>query len=399
MNVIPFSAGEIEEYRRETQGVKHVVHLNNAGASLMPDPVVRSLESYLSTETRYGGYETAAIFKDDIDQAYFSIAALIGAHPDEIALTSSATDSWLKVFSSFNWKPGDEILTSKVEYGSNFISFLQAKKAFGIHIVVAPSLPAGEVDVEKFEQFITPRTRLIALTHMPTHSGLVNPAQEIGAIARAHGIPYLLDACQTVGQLPVNVEEIQCDFLSATGRKFLRGPRGTGFLYVKSEWIPKLEPFGMDMLGADWPAPDRYVPEPSARRFEHFEQFVAGKRALGEAARYALKAGPDRIWNRICMLRDDLKQKLETLPGLTVWDQGQRPGGILVFNVNGVPSPDLLHALRMRGVNVSVTRSAGALLDIQERGMPECVRASVHYYNTPEENDRLVQLIRPLIRY
>ncbi len=364
----------------------------------MPEPVWKSIETYLNTEANYGGYETAALFQDDFDKAYLHLAALIGAKPVEIAITGSASQSWQRVFFSFKWKEGDEIITSLVEYGSNFIGFLQVEKEFGVKVKIAPSIATGEIDPKGLRALITPHTRLIAITHMPTHSGLINPAAEIGAIAKEYGIPYLLDACQTVGQMPLDVEAIGCDFLSATGRKFLRGPRGTGFLYVKESWISKLEPNSLDLYSADWLSRNDYQPHLTAKRFEQFEQFMAGKRALGVAADYALSIGLDRIWERVKLLRDYLEAQLLTLPGLEVDHQGARPGGILTFRVPGLNSQEIMHNLRIRGVNVSVTRDGGALLDFKARALPESVRASVLYYNTEGEIDKMIDYLRPVLK-
>ncbi|MGK7370722.1 MAG: aminotransferase class V-fold PLP-dependent enzyme, partial [Candidatus Halalkalibacterium sp. M3_1C_030] len=240
----------IDKLRSETRGCEHVVHFNNAGASLMADPVVESMISYLEEEACYGGYETAARHKSDIETTYKLIAELINADPEEIALLENATAAWNMAFYAIDFTPGDRILTSVSEYASNYINYLNLKKNKDISIEVIPNDDHGQTDTSALSNMMDDKVKLISITHIPTNNGLVNPAEEIGEIAKNSNALYLLDACQSVGQYPINIENIGCDMLSATGRKYMRAPRGTGFLYVSKKVMDTLHPPFLDLHSA-----------------------------------------------------------------------------------------------------------------------------------------------------
>ncbi|TML38676.1 MAG: aminotransferase class V-fold PLP-dependent enzyme, partial [Actinobacteria bacterium] len=325
-----------------------------------------------------------------IERFYGAAAELLGARPEEIAFSSSATRAWDMAFYAFPFESGDRILTAVAEYISNYIAYLQIAERTGVEVVAVPNDEHGQVSVDALRELVDERVKLIAITHVPTNGGLVNPAAEIGAVAREAGIPYLLDACQSVGQLPVDVEEIGCDVLSATGRKYLRGPRGTGLLYVSSTLLERLEPPFLDMRAADWVAPDRYELRPDALRFEEWEQSYATKIGLATAIDYALGWGVDAIWERVVALGDNLRARLGEVEGVTVRDLGAVRCGIVTFTLDGVEASELKDRLARERINVTVSPPSSTLLDSTARSLPELVRASVHYYNTDEEIDRLV---------
>jgi cysteine desulfurase / selenocysteine lyase len=384
---------DVERARRETPGCEHVTHLNNAGASLPPQPVLDAVIAHLELEGRVGGYEAHEQNEAAIERFYGATTELIGAHPGEIAFSSSATRAWDMAFYGFPFERGDRILTAVAEYISNYIAYIQIAERTGVEVVPVPNDEYGQVSVDALRQLVDERVKLIAITHVPTNGGLVNPVAEIGAVAREAGIPYLLDACQSVGQLPVDVEEIGCDVLSATGRKYLRGPRGTGFLYVRSSMLERLEPPFLDMRAADWVEPDRYVLRPDAIRFEEWEQAYAAKAGLSTAIDYALGWGLDSIWQRIAALGESLRTRLGDVEGVTVRDLGAVRCGIVTFTVDGVEAGELKERLARERINVTVSPRSSTLLDSNARALPDLVRASVHYYNTDEELDRLVETI------
>jgi cysteine desulfurase/selenocysteine lyase len=387
---------DIERARCDTPAVNKILHFNNAGAALMPTPVLEAQLRHLRLEAEIGGYEAAAAADDRIEAVYDSIARLLNADRTEIALVENATVAWDMAFYSIGFTSGDRILTAEAEYLSNYIAFLQVARRTGAVVDIVPSDAAGELDIEALERMIDRRVKLIAITHVPTNGGLVNPAAEVGRIARAHDILYLLDACQSIGQMPIDVATIGCDMLSTTGRKYLRGPRGTGFLYVRRGVLDRLEPPFLDLQAASWVEADRYVLRPDARRFENWERNVAGQLGLGAAVDYALSWDLTDMAGRIETLAGELRRLLAQIPGVSVRDRGRHLCGIVTFAVEGKPAHDIVAALGQRRMNCHRSAPGPTLLDAQSRQLPSFVRASVHYYNTEEEVARFAAAVAAL---
>jgi cysteine desulfurase/selenocysteine lyase len=385
---------DLERVRADTPGVEHVVHLNNAGSALPPRQVVDAVVEHLQREAEIGGYEAAAERKDRWEHTYDALALLLGADRDEIAVVENATRAWDMAFYAFAFQSGDRILTGRAEYASNWIALKHVTDRTGASIEVVPDDESGQIDVAALERLLDERVKLVSLVHVPTQSGLVNPAAAVGRVTRAAGVPLLLDACQSIGQLPVDVNEIGCDILSGTGRKFLRGPRGTGFLYVRRELIERLEPPLLDMHAAEWQPDGSYRIRADARRFENWETYYAGKVGLGAAVDYALAIGIEDGWERIQVLASRLRAELAELPDVTVLDRGAVLGATVTFTVADLPAAEVQRRLAAERINVSVMDAASARLDFDPRGLEEAVRSSVHYYNSDEEIDVLVDAVR-----
>ncbi|MFK7801187.1 MAG: aminotransferase class V-fold PLP-dependent enzyme [Anaerolineae bacterium] len=388
---------DIEKARRETRAANNRIHFNNAGSSLMPVPVADVLHAYLHKEEEIGGYETAAAEADALENFYTASAKLLNCDPDEVAFIENATRAWDMAFYSIRFEAGDKILTSIAEYGSNVISMLQQAKRYGAEVVFVPDDEHGQLDVTALENLVDEKVKLIAISHIPTGGGLVNPAVAVGKIAKAAGIPYLLDSCQGVGQIPLDVQAIGCDMLSGTGRKFLRGPRGTGLLYVRREFGQTLEPIMLDQHAADLISPTEYQVRADARKFENWEQNFAGKAALGVAIDYALEWGLEAIQERIYALSADLRAKLSRIEGVSVADVGKEKCGLVTFQAEQMSANDIKAALAKEGINVSSSSGSGSFVSFEKRGISALVRSSVHYFNTFDEIDRFVASLTKIL--
>jgi selenocysteine lyase/cysteine desulfurase len=387
---------DLDRVRADTPGVAHVAHLNNAGSSLPPQQVLDAIVGHLQREAEIGGYEAARERRELWEHTYDSLARLVNAHRDEIAVVENATRAWDMAFYAFRLGPRDRVLTGRAEYASNWIALKQVAHRTGARIEVVPDDEHGQIDVAALGNMLHDDVRLVSLVHVPTQSGLVNPAAEVGRVTRAAGVPLLLDACQSVGQLPLDVERIGCDVLSGTGRKFLRGPRGTGFLWVRRTLIEELEPPLLDMHAADWLPDGSYRIRDDARRFENWETYYAGKIGLGVAVDYALELGIDVIWERVGNLAASLRAALAEIGGVTVLDRGAVLGATVTFDVAGVDPVAVRDRLAERSVNVSVMEAASAQLDYGARGIAGAVRASVHYYNDDGDLDRLLEGVKEI---
>jgi selenocysteine lyase/cysteine desulfurase len=387
---------DIARLREDTAGCEQSVFFNNAGASLQPRPVVARVIEHLRLEEEVGGYEAADRVTHELEGVYGSVARLLHCAPEEIALQENATRAWEMAFYSLRFAPGDRIVTAANEYASNYIAFLQVAQRTGAEISVVESDAAGELDLEALRNLLDDRVKLIALTHVPTNGGLVQPAARVGELARAAGIPFLLDACQSVGQMHLDVNVLGCDMLSATGRKYLRGPRGTGFLYVRNALLARMDPPTLDLHAATWVAQGKFEVRSDAKKFETWESSAATRLGLGVASEYALALGLKRIEGRVQHLAALLREKLAEVKGVTVRDLGRTRCGIATFTCNGHSPGEVMQRLKARGIAVRTIERSSARIDMERRGLDELVRASVHYYNTEAEIERLCAAVRAI---
>ena len=366
-----------------------LIFLDSAGSSIPPAPVVDEVVGHLRRETEIGGYRAAAERRDDLEAGYGVLAELFGCEPSEVAFTDSATRSWLTAFDAVPLAEGDRILITEVEYGGNAVPMLRRAQETGATVEVMPSDRHGQVDVEALD--LDERVKLISLVHVPTNGGLVNPVGEITAKAREAGALVLLDACQSTGQIDLGA--VDYDMLVCTGRKWLRGPRGTGALVVRDEVRRRLRPRLIDHSAAEWVAPDRFEPRDDARVFELWEFSVADRLGMIAAARYALAKGLDVIEAEVGDRARRLREGLAAIPGITVRDLGERRSGIVTFTSDVVPAVELKDRLWRENVAVTVSQRGSTLIDMTRRGLDEVVRASPHYFVTPEEVDQAVERI------
>ncbi len=383
---------DIAALRADTPGLKHRVHLNSAGASLMPTPVIDAIRGHFDLEVEIGGYEAADAAADAISEAYEDVATLLGTTADRVAMTEHATASFVAALSAIPFQVGDVVATTRSDYVSNQIQYLSLQHRMGVEIVRAPDAPEGGVDLQAMEEIIhRRRPRLVAVTHIPTNSGLIQDVSAIGAMCRPREILYLVDGCQSLGQMPIDVEAMGCDFFSATSRKYLRGPRGAGLLYVSDRVLETgLEPLFPDMRGADWIAEDLYQPAPDARRFETWEFAWALILGTGAAARYAQRLGLDAIRDRVRSLAATLRARLPEVPGARVLDHGTELGATGTPTVDGQVPAELVAKLRRRGINTSSQTRIDAVIDYDAKGVDGALRVSPHYFNDESDLDALI---------
>ena len=387
---------DVNALRALTPGCGHRIHLNNAGAGLLAQPTIDTMAAHLQLEAEIGGYEAADAKQAEIAGVYSTLAELVNGSADEIALFDNATHAWNAAFYSIPLGPGDRILTGRAEYGSNVLAYLQVAQRTGAEVVVVPNDEYGQLDVAELAGLVDERTRVIGVSHVPTSGGLVNPAARIGRIAQDAGVPFLLDATQSAGQFPLDVETLGCDLLTGTGRKFLRGPRGTGFLWARSSLLERLDPFVIEIESATWDGKRGFTWAPGARRFASWEHSVLNVLGLGSAVRQALDLGLDVIGDRSRTLGARLRAQLEALPDVTAHDLGEVRCAIVTITVDGIPADEVKAALARAGINVTTTTPNHTQFDTEERGLPSLVRLSPHYYNTEPELDRAVETVAAL---
>ena len=375
------------------------MHLNNAGAALMPRPVTRAIHEHIDLEERIGGYEAAAMQDDAIGATYDRLARLINAAAKNIAVVANATAGFVQSMSSFDFSPGDTIVTTKSDYTSYQIHFLALSKRLGVNVIHAEDLPEGGVDPDSVRRILqSNRCRLVHVSWVPTHSGLVQDAESVGAVCEEEGVPYLVDACQAIGQMPVDVERLRCDYLSVTARKFLRGPRGIGFMYASDRALKRGDyPLFVDMRGAKWVSPESFEIHESARRYEDWEFPYALVLGLSAAANYATSVGIEAAQSRSMALANRLRDGIAGIDGARTLDPGRNKCAIVTVSVAGVPSADVVNGLSRRGINSSLTLQWYGLIDLGSRGVEAAVRLSPHYYNTEAEVDAALDALREII--
>lgn len=380
---------DVQNARRETPGCFSTIHLHHSGSALMPDKIAEAVRRHQELELFHGGYEAEDEARDQLDRTYSAIAQMLNCSASEIALSESATASWNSAFYGIaqTFKQGDRIVTSRAEYVSNMIAFQQVARRSGVEISIVPDDDQGQLNLRALESMIGADVKLIAVTHVPTYNGLVNPVADIGQIAKDYRIPYLVDACQSAGQMPLDVVQIGCDVLTATGRKFLRGPRGTGFLYIREQSLDWFPPAVLDLHSATWVEADRYELQAGARRYELFESSIAGRIGLGVAVDYAMSWGLTEIYSRIRFLANRLREMLNEIDGVSVRDKGAEKCGIVTLSIKGTDAEDYQAQLRRKNINVGVSKRNCALIDFDDWGVDSIIRASVHYYNTEDEID------------
>jgi selenocysteine lyase/cysteine desulfurase len=387
---------DLEKVRADTPAVSDRIFLDNAGASPTPNPVHLRVVRHLEFEREVGGYEAKRQNEEELEGMYESAADLLNAHPDEIAFIENATRAWDMAFYGIPFQSGDRILTSSAEYSSNYLTFLQMAKRRDISIEVIPDDEQGQIDVDALASRLDHRVRLVNLCHAPTSNGLLNPAEQVGELLKDSPALYFLDACQSAGQVPLDVSRIGCDVLTTTGRKFLRGPRATGLLYMRRERLEDFSPPFVDIHSARWVGRDEFVLRPDARRFENWESNVAGRLGLKAAIDYCAALGIDNIRQRVKKLAQNMRIQLSEIEGLVLLDRGSQKTGIVTFTTPCKDAESIRQALASRSIYVTAQQVADARLDIEGKAT-DLIRASIHYFNTTSEINRFCAALDSIV--
>ncbi len=385
---------DIQKVRKDTLHCHDKLFLSSAGCSLPPRTMFERMHAYNKLEEQYGGYQVEAMMLAERNDFYTQAATLLSCRPENISFQYSATEGFSRALSAIPFKSGDVILTTDDDYISNFIAFYSLEKRFGLKIARAANKESGSLDLFDFEQKIkTLKPRLVAITQVPTNSGLIQPVAEVGALCKTYDIWYLLDACQAVGQMKVDVQAIGCDFLNGTGRKFLRGPRTSGFLYVSDKALQLgLEPLFIDRRGASWTAETGYSPESTALRFEPKEVGVEII-GLAEALRYANDLEIENIEKSCTAIAERLRDNLSKIPKLKLLDRGEQLCNIITFTIPTKSAEQVEAFLKLNHIYYSMSYRSFALIDYNKKNVDWAVRFSPHYFNTFDEMDKVAALL------
>ncbi len=387
------------DLRADTPGTTHRNHLDNAGAGLMPRPVIDAISDHIALEAEIGGYQAARARQREVETVYDDIAALLEAPSRNVAIVANATAGFIQAMSAFDFAPGDAIVTTRCDYTSYQITFNALAERLGVVVHRADDLPEGGVDPDSVRALLrAKKPRIVHVSWVPTNSGLVQDVESVGEVCESEGVPYLVDACQAIGQIPIDVARLRCDYLSVTARKFLRGPRGIGFLYASDRALARGDhPLFIDMRGATWTGADSYAIADGARRFEDWEFPYALVMGLGAAARYARDVGVEWAGSRARALATSLRDKLRAIDGVRTLDRGIDPCAIVTADVAGLDADELSAELERRGINTSSSARWFGLLDFTEKNVESALRLSPHYYNTEEEISQVVAVLGDLV--
>jgi selenocysteine lyase/cysteine desulfurase len=389
---------DVDALRAETPGCHDRAFLLSAGSSLPTQATLDAVVDHLRLEAEIGGYAAADRIVDVLEEGRADLAALIGGRADEVALVPSDSVAWVKAWWGWvaggNVPRGGVVLIDRLTYSSHYAALDQTRSFADFTIALMPSHDDGTVDLDAL--VIADDVGVVCVTMIGTHSGNVNPVAAIGARARAAGVPMFVDACQAVGQLDLDVAELGCSVLTGTGRKFMRGPRGTGLLWVDRSIVERFQPPGVDATSTSWSSAAGMRVDAGIRRFEEFEVPYAAFVGLAAAARQALAIGTAAIEQRAVGLGERLRTDLVCLPGVTVRDTAARRCAIVTFTVDGVPAEAVVGTASDVGVVVNASTAVWAALDMDAKCTPTVVRASPHVFNTDADLSRLVDVVASL---
>ena len=359
------------------------VYLNTAAAGLQSPQVLEKIQAHLQLESECGGYVAAEKVQSDLASCRENLAQLLNCTASEIALTDSASRAWHRILNCFDFQRDDIVLVSPTIWGGNYFTLLQLEKRFGIQVQCMPTEADGNLDLDRLKQQIQQkvrqqpksRVRFMELTLAPSGWDAWQATGDIAQLARAHSIPLVVDASQAFGQRELDVNDLGCDFLFASGRKWLAGPRGTGVLYARQSSTSHLCPLGLDQH-TGFLKDDELHWLPDARRFELSESSVALRLGLGEAAKQTLsrqQAGESVLLKKLAA---DYRQLISEIPGFELPDLSGEPGAIVTFR-HAVQSPVAVRDfLRQHHIEVGIHPRTYMPLHAPTQRLGDCLRVS-----------------------
>ncbi|KXB00446.1 cysteine desulfurase [candidate division MSBL1 archaeon SCGC-AAA261C02] len=391
----------VEEVRSEIPFLKTgIIYLDNAATTPTPRPVIDAMLEYFqeyNANIGRGLHRSAKRATEEFEAARGKIAETIGAKPGEIAYTKNATEALNMVANGLNLKKGDKVIATILEHHSNLVPWQRLERTRGIELEVVREAPDCVIDPAAIEDAVDDRTRLITMPHVSNALGTIQPVREVGEIAEEHDVLFSIDAAQAVGHMPIDVSEINCDFLAAPGHKGLMGPQGTGFLYVREDRQEELEPL---LLGGGIV---QTVTEHKCGLVEPPQVFDAGTPnipgiiGLGKAAEYVLEIGLEEIEKREQKLTQEML-KISEIDSIEVYGpkNPEDRGGVVSFNLSGM-DPHEASSILDEVANIA-TRSGHhcAMPVMSHLGIDGTVRASIHYYNTEDEVEKFVKTIKDI---
>lgn len=372
-------------------------YFNQAAGGLMPDRVLQAVTDYMQREQALGSYVAAQQAQPQLQQLYAQLAALLHCQPTDIALTTGNTHGWCAVVGALPLQAGDRVLVTPGEWGGNYAMLLQLQARTGCVVETMPCTADGHIDLAALEAGLDARVQLIALTWVPANGSTVYDAQALGQLCARHGIPYIIDAAQALGHIPVDVQALQCDVLTAPGRKWLCGPRGTGLVYLKPGFAARLQPMTVDHVSCPI-TPTGPVLRQDARMLEQSESSVALKLGLLAALDTAQAEGWAQRFAAIAERARQLRSALADVPGLSLHSLAAAPAdcGIVPFTLQGHTPAQVQQALLQCHIQVAASGMGFTPLDMQARGLSAVVRASVSAHTTDADIQALVQALQTL---
>lgn len=370
------------------------INFNNAGSSKNSNKVIKTIIAYLEEEQKLGGYLAAKLNRPKILNFYRVFSKLIKCKKSEISFLPSSTYGWNFFLNSISFKKNDNVIIFENEYGNNFISLLKKKN---LKIKVSKLSHDGQVCFESLKENIDRNTKLVSVCHISSQCGNLIDVQKVGKIVKEinRNTLFLVDACQSIGQIDINVRKINCDVMIGSGRKYLRGPRGTGFIFIKDDLKKNLSPIISDSFSCKIVNMKKIIYKKNY--FETFEYSPALLLGLTEAIENIHSIGIKKIQKKIKKLSLYFRLKVRKLNGVIIFENECLISGINTIIINGFSTKEVLDYLLKKKILCSISDNKTSYHFFKTRKRKSLLRLSFHYYNDFKEIDFLIKTIEELV--